>query len=737
MEERIILEHNLTMEEYNRIVELLGREPNIVELGIFSAMWSEHCSYKSSKLHLKKLPTSADYLIQGPGENAGIVDFGEDIAIVFKIESHNHPSFVEPFQGAATGVGGIIRDIFAMGARPIALMDSLRFGYLNKTKNKLLLEGVVSGIASYGNCMGIPTVGGEVFFEECYDFNPLVNVLCLGVVKKDRIFYARAKDDDNLLIYIGAETGRDGIHGANILASRIFEEEAESKRSTVQVADPFMEKKLLEACLELMKNKFIEAIQDMGAAGLTSSSSEMASRGGKGVEINLEKIPLREKGMTPYEIMLSESQERMLIIVKPEKLPQVYEICSKWDVLAKPIGRITSDKRLKVFSSEKLEADIPIEALTSKAPVYNRRGEEPYYLMEISVLSEAIKEPSNYNEVAIKLLSGENLSSKKWIYRQYDYMVRTNTICPPGNDAAVLRIKGTSKGIAITTDGNGRYCYIDPYKGALRAVAEACRNIVCVGAKPWAATNCLNFANPENPIIMWQFQKTIEGMSEAFSFFNIPITGGNVSFYNETSGKSIYPTPVIGIVGILEKLPPISIAFKEKGDIIYIVGEINGKLDASEYLRTFHNLIKGKIYIDLAKEKKLQDFILKAKEMNLIKSAHDVSEGGLFSSLMESAFANENLPGFKVDLDSNLRADEFLFSEMNSVIIISADKNDAFTLEQLAERMDIFIKRIGEVKDNGVAEIYFNDEKIIYMGIEEAYEKWSKALEEKLSIKEI
>src|SRR5215472_2280616 len=558
----ILCDHGLTPEEYQRIQSLLGREPSFTELGIFSVMWSEHCSYKSSRIHLRRLPTHSRRVLQGPGENAGIIDIGDGWACAFKIESHNHPSFIEPFQGAATGVGGILRDIFTMGARPLAVMDSLRFGPIASGKpadqsmihrNHAILEGVVSGIASYGNCFGVPNLGGETKFESCYSQNPLVNAFALGLVRRDQIFYAKAAGEGNPVIYVGAKTGRDGIHGAT-MASEEFSEGSEQKRPNVQVGDPFLEKLLLEACLEAMQTGAIVGIQDMGAAGLTCSTCEMGARGGVGVEIELDRVPQRETNMTPYEIMLSESQERMLLVAQKGREHEVYRVFEKWGLDAAEIGRVTSDNRLRVLEHGKVVAEIPNQALTDEAPVYKRplaRWEPPVPREKPGDIT--FGQGRDWTATLKQLLAGPNICGKRWVWQQYDHMVQTNTVEAPGaGDAGVIRIKGTDRGLAMALDGNGRWCYLDPRLGATHAVAEAARKVACSGATPIGATNCLNFGNPEKPHIMWQFSQTIDGITKACEELEIPVTGGNVSFYNETLGEGIYPTPVLGVVGIID-----------------------------------------------------------------------------------------------------------------------------------------------------------------------------------------
>ncbi len=614
MDSQVLDRHGLTREEYDRIVKFLGREPNLTELGIFSVMWSEHCSYKSSRVHLRTLPTEGPQVLQGPGENAGAVDIGDGLAAIFKIESHNHPSFIEPYQGAATGVGGIIRDIFTMGARPIALLNSLRFGSLDAAGTRRVLEGVVAGIAGYGNSIGIPTVGGEIVFEPCYAGNPLVNVFCLGIAPAADIIKGVASGVGNAVYYVGAKTGRDGIHGAT-MASAEFDENSAEKRPAVQVGDPFMEKLLLEACLEVMKSDALVGIQDMGAAGLTCSTSEMGSRGGVGVEIDVSLVPQRETGMTPYEIMLSESQERMLLVVKRGREPEVERIFDKWDLHAVRIGEVTADGMLRVKDHGTPVADIPNRALTDEAPVYHRPMSEPEYLKDVQRLDlAALPSPSrDSNAALLGLLASPTIASKRWAYRQYDHMVRTNTINLPGLGAGVVRVKGTDRALAMAVDGNGRYCYLDPRRGAMLAVAEAARNVACSGARPLAATNCLNFGNPERPAIMWQFARAVEGIGEACRALGVPITGGNVSLYNETDGQSVYPTPVIGVVGLLEHADRVvGGRFKAAGDVVMLLGEGRGELGGSEYLKLVYDQVRGvPPALDLDRERALQDLLVR------------------------------------------------------------------------------------------------------------------------------
>ncbi|MBO8137169.1 MAG: phosphoribosylformylglycinamidine synthase subunit PurL [Desulfotomaculum sp.] len=691
-------EMGLTDQEFDRVKEILGREPNYVELGIFAVMWSEHCSYKTSRPVLKFFPTEGEQVLQGPGENAGIVDIGDGQAVAFKIESHNHPSAVEPYQGAATGVGGILRDVFTMGARPIAVLDSLRFGSLKNSRTRYLFSGVVSGISGYGNCVGVPTVGGEVFFAPTYEENPLVNVMCVGLIDHKDIKKGVAAGIGNPVMVVGARTGRDGIHGATFASEELSEESAE-KRPAVQVGDPFMEKLLLEACLEVIKSGYVVGIQDMGAAGLTSSSCEMASRAGTGIEMDLSLVPRREEGMTPYELMLSESQERMLVVVKKGTEDKVKEIFNKWDLEAVVVGRVTGDGMLRLTEGQQLVAEVPAKALTDEAPVYQRPYSEPEYLKEAQNLSPVkIPIPDNYEQVLLDLLASPNIASKEWVYRQYDHMVGTNTVVRPGSDAAVLRVKGTKKGIAMTTDCNPRYCYLDPYMGGMIAVAEAARNLVCSGAKPLAITNCLNFGNPEKPGVMWQFRRAVQGMSEACRKLNTPVTGGNVSFYNETKGTAVYPTPTVGMVGLIEDLDYCCTQdFKDEGDIIILVGETRVELGGSEYLSVVHGL-EGRgtpPQLDLELERKVQQAVLEAIKKGLVKSAHDCSEGGLAVALAESCISGGI--GAEIYSIENIRGDALLFGESQSRIIISASENNVAELIRHLTLMEVPFTRLGTV----------------------------------------
>ncbi len=647
----VIATHNLTFEEYEKILKILGREPNLTELGVFSVMWSEHCSYKSSRVHLGRLPTTGKRVIVPPGENAGVVDIGDDWCVAFKVESHNHPSFIEPFQGAATGVGGILRDVFTMGARPIAAMNSLRFGHLTEDKhanrNKSILKGCVEGIAHYGNCFGVPTIGGEVVFDEAYNLNPLVNAFALGIVRKDQIFFGKASGIGNPVLYVGAKTGRDGIHGAT-MASAEFDEEALEKRPTVQVGDPFLEKLLLEACLEAMRSGAIAGIQDMGAAGLTSSSVEMAARAGTGLEINLTLVPQRETGMTAYEMLLSESQERMLIVAHRGREREIVEIFNKWDLDAVVVGKVVEGNRLKIFHNGNLEADLPVDKLTDEAPRYERRKAKG----ERRKLKTKNRKPKteDQNEALKMLLASPNICSKRWVYRQYDTMVRTNTAILPGADAAVVRIKETRRAVAMCLDGNARFVAVNPKIGAKLNVAESARNVVCVGAKPIAITNCLNFASPERPEVMYSFSEVIDGIKEACEAFQTPVVSGNVSFYNETDGRGILPTPVIGMVGLIEDTHKIiTHGFKSEGDIIALLGITNDDLSVSEYAQTILEFSTDELIetgevpeINLDLEKKIQDACLNLADECLLKSAHDCSDGGLAVAIAESCFSSLN-----------------------------------------------------------------------------------------------
>jgi phosphoribosylformylglycinamidine synthase len=745
----VVAQHNLTADEYERIISILGREPNLTELGIFSVMWSEHCSYKSSRVHLKRLPTRGARVIVPPGENAGVVDIGDDWCVAFKVESHNHPSFIEPFQGAATGVGGILRDVFTMGARPVAAMNSLRFGPLDHpqhgSRNRSILKGCVEGIGHYGNCFGVPTIGGEVVFDESYSLNPLVNAFALGIVRKDQIFFGKAEGIGNPVLYVGAKTGRDGIHGAT-MASAEFDDAALEKRPTVQVGDPFLEKLLLEACLEAMRSGAIEGIQDMGAAGLTSSSVEMAARAGNGLEIDLTLVPQREAGMTAYEMMLSESQERMLIVARKGREKEVVEIFNKWELDAVVIGKVVEGGRLKIFHNGVLEADLPVMALTDEAPKYER----PMAVVESreeraeSPLSETINSQLstiNSTEALRRLLASPNIASKHWVYEQYDSMVRTNTAVLPGADAAVIRVKETRRAIAMCLDGPGRYVAVNAKEGAKHAVAEAARNVVCVGAEPIAVTNCLNFASPERPEVMRSFSDVIDGMAEACTVFETPVVSGNVSFYNETDGKGILPTPTIGMVGLIHDTRKlITQGFKREGDLIALIGTTGDDLSVSEFasavlgISTAEMISGGRLpAIDLALEKRIHDVILHLADASLISSAHDCSEGGLAVAIAESCFSslNRDTLGAAIDLPSSELSDAAaLFAETPSRIVISFAPEFAARVREIAA--DVPFAVIGKV-ESGTFRISIGGRSVIEAETAELEAIWRNSLERQLT----
>ncbi len=687
---------SLTPFELDKVRSILGREPTDTETGIFTVMWSEHCSYKSSRLHLKKLPTEGARVLQGPGENAGIVDIGDNYAIAFKIESHNHPSFIEPFQGAATGVGGILRDIFTMGARPLAVMDALRFAPLddpaNGDRNRRILEGVVGGIAHYGNCFGVPTVGGECVFEPCYNGNPLVNVFALGAFRHDEIFYGRASGIGNPVIYVGAKTGRDGIHGAS-MASAQFTEESKQKRPNVQVGDPFMEKLLLEACLEAMRTGAIVGIQDMGAAGLTCSTCEMGSRAGTGLEIDLSLVPQRETGMTPYDIMLSESQERMLLVADKGREDEVFAVFRKWGLDAVTIGRVTDDGKLRVKNHGAVVAEIPNRELADEAPLYDRPHNVPPYRQ--APIEAPVFSSKDLSADLLTLAGAGDLCTKQWIWQQYDYTVRTNTLAGPGGDAAIIRIKETDTSIAMSLDGNGRYCSLSPREGARLIVAECCRNLSTVGALPIAATNNLNFGNPERPEIMAQLVEAIEGIAEACRHFETPITGGNVSLYNETLGEAIWPTPVMGIVGLMKTAAPVTIPFKNEGRAVILLGGMGTadetRFGGTQYAKVMLNRMWGlPPDLDMNYEKRVQAAIREIVAGGLAESAHDLSEGGLAMGLAECAAQGM---GAFVDLSTDLRPEIALFHEGPSRILVSTATPEA--VERIAATHKVEAARIG------------------------------------------
>ena len=745
----MVAEHGITPEEYQKVLSALGRTPTLTELGIYSVMWSEHCSYKSSRVHLKRLPSHSKLVLQGPGENAGIIDIGEGWACAFKIESHNHPSYIEPFQGAATGVGGILRDIFTMGARPLAVMDSLRIGPLTETaktnkatshKNHSILEGVVSGIASYGNCFGVPNLGGETRFEDCYSQNPLVNAFALGLMKKDEIFYAKAAGVGNPVIYVGAKTGRDGIHGAT-MASEEFKEGSEQKRPNVQVGDPFLEKLLLEACLEAMQTGAIVGIQDMGAAGLTCSTCEMGARGGVGVEIELDHVPQRETGMSAYEIMLSESQERMLLVAEKGREHEVFEVFEKWGLDAVTVGKVIAEPKMRVYEHGIMVADIPNTSLTDDAPLYNRPM-SPWVCPVARAMPSnvALKHAGDFTREFKKLLAAPNICGKHWVFEQYDSMVQTNTVEGPGADAGVMRIKGTERGLAMSLDGNGRWCHLNPKLGAMHAVAESARNVVCAGGKPVAATNNLNFGNPEKPPIMQQFSDVVDGIAEACNVLGTPITGGNVSLYNETLGEGIYPTPVIGIVGIIENIKHITYShFAALGrDIILLRAKCSGdekdrvmRFGSSEYAREVLGAFWGQPpALDMQKEAALQKCLLLIIEEGLIESAHDCSDGGLAVALAECSFVKGI--GAIVELKSHEMAAELaLFAEYASRVVLSCDPKKSARIRELAVKSGMEADRIGQTIADRL-EIKVDGKTAVNAAVSELKKVWAGALEKGL-----
>ncbi|KWT81206.1 phosphoribosylformylglycinamidine synthase subunit PurL [Candidatus Magnetominusculus xianensis] len=732
--EELIKEHGLTPDEYGRIVSILGRTPMFTELGIFSVMWSEHCSYKSSRLHLKKLPVDAPWVIQGPGENAGVIDIGDGLAAVFKMESHNHPSYIEPYEGAATGVGGILRDIFTMGARPVASLNSLRFGPLSDPYHKHLFGGVVSGIAGYGNCIGVPTVGGEIYCHPCYAGNILVNVFNVGIVKKDKIFYGKASGDGNLIIYAGSKTGKDGIHGVT-MASEEFTDDAQQKKPNVQIGDPFTEKLLLEACLEAMDKGLIVGIQDMGGAGLTSSSSEMAGRAETGVELELSLVPLRAEGMIPYEIMLSESQERMLLVVERENKDALIDIFKKWDLDAVVIGKVGGDGFLRVNWHGKMAAEIPATKISTDAPIYDRPSKRPTNQDELNTLdlSKVPDITNSGNDALKKLLASPSIASKELVWQQYDHMVRTDTIVRPGSDAAVVRVKGTKKALAMSVDCNSRYCWLDPYLGAVHAVCEAARNVACSGALPLAVTDNLNFGNPEKPEVMWQFIGAIEGIKDACIALNTPVISGNVSLYNETKGDAIFPTPTIAIVGVLEDADrALTQWFKAAGDVVMLIGQTKEELGGSEYLSLCHGIERGlPPTIDPLKEKALHSVLIKLNAQGLLKSAHDCSEGGLAVTAAESAFGF--LIGAEIDLGaSSLRADALLFGESATRVLISATAENADIVEAAVVAAGLPIARIGKTGGD-ILRIKAKDMTLIEMPVSELKSIYDTSLERGLN----
>ena len=700
----IVADHGLTPEEYEKVLKIMGRDPTFTELGVFSAMWSEHCGYKNSKRLLRLLPTQAPWVIQGPGENAGVIDVGDGYALAFKIESHNHPSAVEPYQGAATGVGGILRDIFTMGARPVAVLDSLRFGDLDSGRVRYLFAGVVNGVGDYGNCVGIPNVGGEVQFDRGYEGNPIVNAMCLGLMRHEELITAAATGNGAPLMAVGARTGRDGIHGATFASEELSEDSDESSRPQVQVGDPFTEKLLLEASLELIASGAISGIQDMGAAGITSSASEMAGRGGSGVELEMTDVPVREDGMTPYEILLSESQERMLVVAHPGREDEVREILEKWELEAAVIGQVTDDGKFRILENGNVVGDIPALPLTDGCPTYEREGiesEEVIALREMD-LTEHMTDEGDLTKDFLLLLRSPNVASKRWIYEQYDTTVRTGTAVRPGGDSGVIRIRGTKRAIAATTDCNGRLVYLEPRTGAMAAVAEAARNLVCVGALPTAITNNLNFGNPLKTHIYYQLREAVLGMREACSAFETPVTGGNVSLFNETDGKAIYPTPVIGMVGVIDDVSKIiHHAFKSAGDDIVLLGTNSGEIGGSEYLYVTSKLVAGNPpSLDLEAERLLQQAVLKMNHEEVLNSAHDCSQGGLAATLAECALGNGETPlGVSAEVDEDLAPIVSLFGESHGRIIASTSPDNTERVLALAALYDVPAKRIGTVTD--------------------------------------
>ncbi|AIF42451.1 phosphoribosylformylglycinamidine synthase subunit PurL [Virgibacillus sp. SK37] len=721
--EKIYRDMGLSDEEFNMIKKILNRLPNFTETGIFSVMWSEHCSYKTSKPLLSKFPTKAPHVLQGPGEGAGIIDIGDNQAVVFKIESHNHPSAVEPYQGAATGVGGIIRDVFSMGARPVALMNSLRFGNLTTDRVKYLFSEVVNGISGYGNCVGVPTVGGEVQFDESYEDNPLVNAMCIGLISHAEIQKGIAAGVGNTVLYAGAPTGRDGIHGATFASDDLGEDSAKD-RPAVQVGDPFMEKLLIEACLEVIHSDALVGMQDMGAAGLTSSASEMASKAGTGMEMNLDLVPQREQNMNAYELMLSESQERMLLVVKQGREQEIIEVFEKYGLQAVAVGEVISEKVFRIKQHGEIMADIPVDSLADDAPVFHMPSEEAAYYKEFQQMEMEIPTVTNHAEMLRKLLQQPTIASKEWVYDQYDSMVQTNTVVTPGSDAAVIRVKGTDKALAITTDCNSRYIYLDPETGGKIAVAEAARNIVCSGARPLGLTDGLNYGNPTNPEIFWQMEKSVEGMSAACDALGSPVISGNVSLYNQSKGKSIFPTPIVGMVGLHESLDHITPShFQQAGHLIYVIGEAKAEFGGSE----LQNIVNNGVYegkaptIDLQVEAKRQQEILTAIKEGVIVSAHDLSEGGLAVALAESLFHDKEL-GLEVSLkgDSTVQ----LFSETQSRFVVSVHAENKEKFESIVSNAS----QIGIVTDDQMYTMNVNHKTIIQENAQELQKLWKGAI---------
>ncbi|QDQ00270.1 phosphoribosylformylglycinamidine synthase subunit PurL [Lysinibacillus fusiformis] len=722
-DEKLYAGMGMSDEEFAMVEGILGRLPNWTETGLFSVMWSEHCSYKNSKPVLRKFPTKGPQVLQGPGEGAGIVDIGDEQAVVFKMESHNHPSAIEPYQGAATGVGGIIRDVFSMGARPIAMLNSLRFGELKSARGKYLFEEVVAGIAGYGNCIGIPTVGGEIQFDPCYEGNPLVNAMCVGLIDHKDIQRGIAAGVGNTVMYVGAKTGRDGIHGATF-ASEELTEDSEDKRPAVQVGDPFMEKLLLEACLEVVKSDALVGIQDMGAAGLTSSSAEMASKAGSGVEMNLDLVPQRETGMTAYEMMLSESQERMLLVVKKGREDEIKAIFDKYDLDAVAIGVVTDDKMLRLLHNGEVVANVPADALAEDAPVYYKPSAEPAYYAEFQAIENTEPAVTDYKDTLNALLKAPTVASKEWVYDQYDYQVRTSTVVAPGSDAAVIRVRGTNKGLAMTTDCNSRYIYLDPEVGGAIAVAEAARNIVATGGTPLAITDCLNFGNPEKPEIFWQIEKSADGISAACTALNAPVIGGNVSLYNERSGEAVYPTPTIGMVGLIEDLAHVTTQeVKAAGDVVFVIGDTKTEFGGSELQKLLNNgVISGKApTIDLEVEAARQQALLKAIKAGLVQSAHDVAEGGLAVAIAETTFGAN---GLGVDVTLTGSATTALFSETQSRFVVTVKEENAAAFVETVKDA----QKIGVVTNDALVKIDGDNGVLVEGTVEEFRSNWKGAI---------
>ncbi len=741
--EKVWEAHGLSEEEYRRIVSYIGREPSNVELGVLGALWSEHCSYKSSRVVLKKFPTQADWVVQGPGENAGVVEVDDKVWVAFKVESHNHPSFIEPFNGAATGVGGIIRDVLSMGARPIALADSLRFGELTDQRTKFLVKGVVKGISSYGNSIGVPTVAGETFFEDSYRTNPLVNAFCLGILPANRMYRARASRVGQLLFLIGSTTGRDGIHGA-VMASGEFGEDAEEKRPNVQVGDPYFGKKLIEAVLEAVERDLIVGMQDLGAAGLAGSASELASKSNMGVELYLDRVPLREEGMNPYEILLSESQERMLLVIEEGNLSALEELAERFHLSHAVVGKTTDDRMFRALYEGEVVAELPVSLIVEESPVYRRPTKEPTYIKELRDFEQNLLPEVDLKDAVFKLLSSPNLCSKAWVFTQYDYQVGTNTVIKPGGDSALLRLKWvekpelrSEKGIAISAEGNGRLVFLDPYEGGKYVVAEACRNVACSGARPLAITDCLNFGNPERPEIMWQFVRAVEGMSEACKTLNVPVVSGNVSLYNETvereEVRNIYPTPVVVCVGVLDNAERyVDISYPSMGELL-LIGDLNrpSRIDGSEYLKVVHGLVKGEVpRLDLQKEKTLINALVELVQNDMIESAHDLSSGGLLINVLESLFLSRF--GAELELYSDERADIFLFAEMPTRVVVSVSPSRSDQVRDFLEDRGLDWMYIGKVVPDRVIKVNYNGELIFESPVDTLKEVWERSLEETL-----